>query len=70
VSRIWKTFRRGSTPVSIYFTEIPRFFIIDILLINERLSKLQGFIQGEWNWPISCLNDSENQERGLWGVKI
>ena len=18
----------------------------------------RGFIQGEWNWPISCLNDS------------
>ena len=22
------------------------------------------------NWPISCLNDSETQERGLQGVKI
>ena len=31
---------------------------------------LQGFIQGEWNWPISCLIDSETQERGLQGVKI
>ena len=31
---------------------------------------LQGFIHREWNWPISCLNDSETQERGLHGVKI
>ena len=34
-------------------------------MIKIKLSKLQGFIQGEWNWPISCLNDSETQERGL-----
>ena len=27
-------------------------------------------IRGEWNWPISHLNDSETQERGLEGVKI
>ena len=26
---------------------------------------LQGFIRREWNWPTSCLNDSETQERGL-----
>ena len=26
---------------------------------------LQGFIREEWNWPISCLNDSGTQERGL-----
>ena len=31
---------------------------------------MQGFIQGEWNWPISCLNDSDTQERGLQEVKI
>ena len=31
---------------------------------------LQGFIRGERNWPISCLNDSGTQERGLQGVKI
>ena len=42
-----------------------RFFMIDIFLINKKLSKLQGFIKGEWNWPISRLNDSETQERGL-----
>ena len=23
-----------------------------------------------WNWPISCLNDSETQERGLKVAKI
>ena len=28
------------------------------------------FIRGELNWPISHLNDSETQERGLEGVKI
>ena len=28
------------------------------------------FIRGELNWPISHLNDSETQERGLIGVKI
>ena len=27
--------------------------------------QLKGFIRGEWNWPISCLNDSETQ-----GVEI
>ena len=28
-----------------------------------RLADLQGFMRGEWNWPISCLNDSETHER-------
>ena len=28
------------------------------------------FIRGEWNWPISCLNDSESKEKGLERVKI
>ena len=27
------------------------------------------FIRGELNWPISHLNDTETQERGLEGVK-
>ena len=27
--------------------------------------QLKGFIRGEWNWPISCLNGSETQ-----GVEI
>ena len=26
--------------------------------MKKKLSKLQGFIRGEWNCPISCLNDS------------
>ena len=30
---------------------------------------LQGFIREEWNWPISCLNDSGTQERGLRELK-
>ena len=25
---------------------------------------LQCLIRGEWNWPVSCLNDSETQETG------
>ena len=25
---------------------------------------LQALIRREWNWPISCLNESETQERG------
>ena len=42
----------------------------------KTLSKLKSekwigcFIQGEWNWPISCLNDSETQERGHERVQI
>ena len=24
-------------------------------------NQLKGFIRGEWNWTISCLNDSETQ---------
>ena len=30
----------------------------------------QDFIGRESNWPISCLNDSENQEKGALRVKI
>ena len=26
-------------------------------------------IRGEWNWPISCVNESRIQKRGLWEVK-
>ena len=33
--------------------------------MKKKLSKLQGFIWGEWDWAISCLNDSETQERGF-----
>ena len=31
---------------------------------------MQGFIPGDWNWLISCLNYPETKERGLEGVKI
>jgi len=34
---------------------------------NHRFVRL--IIQGRWNWPISCPNDSETQVRGLKGVK-
>ena len=57
--------RHGSTSVSTILWKSVRFFTIDIFLIKEKLSKLQGYIWGEWDWPISCLNDSETQERGL-----
>ena len=30
--------------------------------MKKKLSKFQGFIGGEWNWPISCLNDFRSQE--------
>ena len=40
------------------------------MTLIEWSAYLQGFIQGEWNWPISCLNDLETQERGLKEVKI
>ena len=46
------------------FTEIGQIFHNNFL-IKKKLCKLHGFIQGEWNWPMSCLNDSETQEKGL-----
>ena len=33
------------------------------------LDMLSCLIRGAWNWPISCLNYSETQERGLWEFK-
>ena len=51
------------------FTEIGQSFFI-IYFNKKKLFKLQDFIQGKWNWPISCLNDSETQEKGLKGVKL
>ena len=67
--------RRGSTLVTTVLRKSVRFLIINILLMKT-LSKLKSgkwigcFIQGEWNWPISCLNDSETQERGHERVQI
>ena len=46
------------------FKEIGQ-IIHNIDILKNKLSELQGFIRGEWNWPIFCLNDSETQERGL-----
>ena len=31
---------------------------------------MQGFIRGEWNWPIAFLNDSETPQKKNLGVKI
>ena len=45
------------------FTEIGQIF-------HNRCITLQGFIRGEGLAKLSCLNDSETQERGLWEVKI
>ena len=57
-----KCARTGSTPVITVLRKKVRFYIIDIFLLQKKLSKLQGFIRGERNWPISCLNDLGSQE--------
>ena len=36
---------------------------IDLYEITRRFERLH--LRGEWNWPISCLNDSQTQERGF-----
>ena len=61
--------RHGSTSVSTVFRNQSDFskYRRFIFLIKKILSKLQGFIRGEWNQTLSCLNDSETQERGLQG---
>ena len=71
------TNRRGPRPVSNVLRKSVRFFIINIFLIKKNFPgwNLENgldkcFIRGELNWPISHLNDSETQERGLEGVKI
>ena len=71
------TNRRGPGPVSSVLRKSVRFFIINIFLIKKNFPgwNLENgaekcFIRGELNWPISHLNDSETQERGLIGVKI
>ena len=43
-------------------TEIGRFFIINTFLFKKNTFQVEF-------WPISRLNDSENQERGLERVK-
>ena len=65
-------FKTGADPhrfPPFYENRSCRFFIINIFLINKELSKFQGFIRGEWNWPTSCLNDSESQEKELRELK-
>ena len=37
----------------------------NVLVWTIIIADLQGFIRAEWNWPISCLNNSETQENGL-----
>ena len=48
-------FGRGSTPVSTVLRKSVTFFIINIFLKTKNTEI----------WPISCLSDSETQERGL-----
>ena len=72
--------RRGSTPVSTVSRKSVRFFIRSHKRYIFNKKNFPGWnlengldkccIRGEWNWPISHLNDSETQERGLEGVKI
>ena len=57
-----------------------RVFMSNIFLIwktspswNRGMKKsadLQGVIRGEWNWPISCLNDSETREISRWSMPL
>ena len=51
-------FGRGSTPVFTVLRKSVTFFLKNIFLIIKKTFQVE-------NWPISCLNDSETQERGL-----
>ena len=53
--------RHGSTPVSTVLWKSVRFFIIDI--VSCKASSEEKELA-----KLSCLNDSETQERGLWEV--
>ena len=46
------------TPPSTALRELVRFFILNIFLVIKNTFQVE-------NWPISCLNDSETQKRGL-----
>ena len=46
------------TPASTALRELVRFFILNIFLVIKNTFQVE-------NWPISCLNDSETQKRGL-----
>ena len=46
------------------FTKIGQIFHNKYIFVKEKqLSKLQGVIRVELNWPISRLNGAETQER-------
>ena len=44
---------------------LDKFYFSNLLALDM----LSCLIRGAWNWPISCLNDSEIQERGFWEFK-
>ena len=50
--------RCGFTPASTALRELVRFFILNLFLVIKNTFQVK-------NWPISCLNDSETQKRGL-----
>ena len=52
-------------PVSTVLREIGQIF--HNRYISCKIYKLQGFIRGEWNWPLFYLNDLETQERDFRG---
>ena len=43
------------------------FFVVVVFFYIIFQLDLQGFIQGERNWPIFCLNDLETQESEALG---
>ena len=77
ISLICSSFKSLTTVISLpcqeqihtgfhHFTEISQILYNGYILNKDKkLSKLQGFIPGAWNLPISCLNDLETQERGF-----
>ena len=44
---------------------LDKFYFSNLLALDT----LSYLIRGAWNRPISCLNYSESQERGLWEFK-
>ena len=68
-SSIWKTNKfgecfargpeRGEKTLQIY---APCILLVWTIIIRQFARP--HYIPKEWNWPISCLNDSKTQERG------
>ena len=54
--------RDKSTLVSTILQKSVRFFIINMFLVTKNTFQVEI-------WPLSHVNDSETQERGLIGVK-